>query len=34
MTSPVGKKRKQLGLGRLCESPIVDTIGENNRPMR
>ena len=23
-----------LGLGRLCENPIVDSIGQNNRPMR
>jgi len=23
-----------VGLGRLCENPIVDTIGQNNRPMR
>jgi len=22
-----------LGLGRLCENPMVDSIGQNNRPM-
>jgi len=23
-----------VGLGRLCKNPIVDSIGQNNRPMR
>jgi len=23
-----------IGLGWLCENPIVDSVGQNNRPMR
>jgi len=32
--TPRTLQQQTVGLGRLRENPIVDSIGQNNRPMR